>query len=169
GLDLSDEVEEPALTAQVHRLRFVNRGKAPHTHLSRVEFVDGRLESGFAIAYVGTEPEIDGLHATMRTQRSRFTGGRRACLILTGAHQKGAFGCSAGLQSRIGLGLVLLIGYSLTRFTSFPDPGFGRKQNAAAPAFFGNFRIQRKYPWFPRQQMRIVKIAIAHIASRWVK
>jgi len=45
---------------------------------------------------------------------------------------------------------MLLIGHSLTGFTPFPDPGLCRKENAAAPALLGHFRIQRKNPWFPR-------------------
>jgi hypothetical protein len=64
---------------------------------------------------------------------------------------------------------MFLIGDSLTGFTPFADPGFRRKQNAASPALLGHLRVQRKNPWFPGQKVRIVKIAIAHIASRWVK
>jgi hypothetical protein len=86
-----------------------------------------------------------------------------------GAHEKRAFGSSAGLQSRICLSLVLLIGDGLTSFTPLPNPRLGRKQDAASPALLGYFRIQRKYPWFPWQQVRVVEIAIAHKASRWVK
>jgi hypothetical protein len=64
---------------------------------------------------------------------------------------------------------MLLVGYGLTGFTPFPDSGLRREEHAATPALLGHFRIQRKYPWFPGQQVRIVEIAIAHIASRWVK
>src|SRR5438105_11067605 len=85
------------------------------------------------------------------------------------AHEKRAFGSSAGFQSRICLGLMLLVGDRLTGFTPLSDPRLGRKQDAASPALLGHFRIQRKYPWFPGQQVRVVEIAIAHKASRWVK
>jgi len=64
---------------------------------------------------------------------------------------------------------MLLIGDSLTGFTPLPNPGFCREQHAATPALLGHFRIQRKNPWFPGQQVRVVEIAIAHKASRWVK
>jgi hypothetical protein len=88
---------------------------------------------------------------------------------LAGAGQKRPFGGSAGFQSRIGLGLVFLIGDGLTGFTTFPNPGFCRKQHAASPALLGHFRIQRKNARFSGQQMRVVKVTIAHKASRWVK
>jgi hypothetical protein len=88
---------------------------------------------------------------------------------LTGAHQHRAFGGSAGLQSRVCLGLMLLVGDGLAGLTPFPDSGFGRKQDPASTALFGYFRIQRKNPRFSRQQVRVVEIAIAHMASRWVK
>jgi hypothetical protein len=64
---------------------------------------------------------------------------------------------------------MLLVGYGLTGLAPLPDPGFRREQDAASPALLGHFRIQRKNSWFPGQQVRVVEIAIAHIASRWVK
>src|SRR4051794_7324484 len=88
---------------------------------------------------------------------------------LAGAHEKRAFGSSAGFQPGIGLRLMLLIGDALTGFTSLSNSGLSGKQDAATPALLGNFRIQRKNSWFSRQQVRVVEIAIAHKASRWVK
>jgi len=77
-------------------------------------------------------------------------------LVLTLArpaeHQR-ALGRPAGLQPRVGLGLVLLIGDCLAGLTPFPDPGFRREQNSASPALFGDFRIERKYSRLPRQKV----------------
>ena len=70
-LHLRHEVQEIALRGKVHRLGFIYGRQPPHGHLARVEFVNGSLQHGFAIAYVRAEPEIDGLHARMPTRRSR--------------------------------------------------------------------------------------------------
>src|SRR6476620_11537790 len=88
---------------------------------------------------------------------------------LTGAHEHRALGGSAGLQPRISLCLMLLVGDGLAGLTPFPDSRFSRKQHPASTALFGHFRIQRKNPRLSRQQVRVVEIAIAHMASRWVK
>ena len=61
--------------------------------------------------------------------------------------------------------LLLLLGrdQGLASIAALPDAGLGDELRPAAAALFRHGFFERKNPWFLRQQMGIVKIAMTHL------